>query len=264
MLKRFKYSRLLCIIVLTITTLNGCHLVKKTVNIKKPMSEDESLVRRVVNVQPDWEFVEIRMTGKAELDESKFSFMGTVKMEKDRQIYILLRSTIGIEVGRIYANRDSVWLVSRVLNIKEKGDWKMITVKLGYAMDFSVIQGILIQSLFTSSGDQISNLLEDLVAKNDQNNLHLVSNGNYKINRNGIKYLNDFLISKETLVIDGVKIRDVNGQWIADIKYIYNKEKLIKKIEVKGIDSEHNFEAEINMVKREMKGFIEINFDKFK
>ncbi|MFA5815383.1 MAG: DUF4292 domain-containing protein [Bacteroidales bacterium] len=227
------------------------------------MSEDENIVRKVINAQPDWKFIEIRLTGKAEENGNKTGFMGTVKIEKDRQVFILLRSTIGIELARVYANRDSVWLVSKMLSIKEKGDWKLLGGKLGYPVDFFAMQGILLQSLFTSSGDQLNNLIENLVVKSDKDDLRLVSDTNLQSEEKGIKYLNDFLINKETFIIQGAKIRDVNGQWIADIKYLYNKDNLNKKIELKGIDSERNFAVDVNIVKKEMKDFIEINFDKF-
>jgi hypothetical protein len=262
-INQFKFARLFCMIVLTLFTLNGCHLAKKTVSNKNIMSEDENIVRKVINAQPDWRFIEIRLTGKAEEDKNRIGFMGTVKMEKDRQVFILLRSMIGIELARVYANRDSVWLVSKMLSIREKGDWKLAIGKIGYPVDFYAMQGIFLQSLFTSSGDQLNNLIENLVVKSDQDNLRLVSNTNIHQEEKGVKYLNDFLINKETFIIEDTKIRDINGQWIADVKYVYNKENIIKKIQLKGIDTEHNFAVEINFVKRELKDVIEINFDKF-
>lgn len=261
--QQFKYDRFFCMVVLILFTLNGCHLAKKTVSNRKIMSEDESIVRKVINAQNDGKFIEIRLTGKAEEDKNRIGFMGTVKMEKDRQVSILLRSTIGIELARIYANRDSIWLVSKMLGIKEKVDWKLAGGRLGYPVDFYAMQGILLQSLFTSMGDQLNNLIEDLVVKSDKDNLRLVSNTNLHLEEKGVKYLNDFLINKETFIIEDAKIRDINGQWIADVRYLYSKENLIKKIQLKGIDSERNFAVEINIVKRELKDFIEIKFDKF-
>ncbi|TSA35364.1 MAG: DUF4292 domain-containing protein [Porphyromonadaceae bacterium] len=262
-MKPFKYTGFFCLVILIFFTLNGCHLAKKTVSGMKTMTEDENLVRKVMNTQPDWKFIEIRLTGRGEENDSKIGFMGTVKIEKDSQVFILLRSTIGIELLRIYANRDSIWLVSKMLSIKEKGDWKLAGGKLGYPVDFFAMQGILLQSLFTSSGGQLNNLIENLVVKSDKDDLRLVSNTHLQTEEKGIKYLNDFLINKETFIIQDAKIRDINGQWIADIKYTYNKDNLIKKIELKGIDSERNFAMDVNIVKKEIKDFIEINFDKF-
>jgi len=262
-IRQYKYGRFLCIVVLTLLTLNGCHLSKKVVSSGKSISEDENIVRKVISTQPDWKYLEIRLIGKAEQDNNRMGFMGTVKIEKDRQIFVLLRSTIGIELARLYANTDSVWLVSKMLGIKEKGDWNLVGGKIGYPVDFFAMQGILLQSLFTALGDKVNNLIDNLIVKSEKDNLHLVSNTNLIPEENGVKYLNDFLISKETFNIQGAKIRDINGQWIADVKYQYNKDNLIKKIELTGIDSERNFSGEVNIVKKEIKDFVEINFVKF-
>jgi len=260
---RLKYAGYISLFALTMLTMNGCHMLKKTVTEKNVMTEDENVVRKVIIAQPEVKFAEMRFTGKAEENDNRIGFMGTVRIEKDRQIYILLRSTIGIELARVYANRDSVWLVSRMLSMKEKVDWKLAGGKAGYPVDFFSMQGILLQSLFTSAGDQLSILIENLVVKSDIENLRLVSNTSKLTEEKEVKYFNDFIIDRESFIIQNAKIRDIGGQWIADVKYLYNKDRLIKKIELKGIDSERNFAVEINVVKRELKDFIEINFDKF-
>jgi hypothetical protein len=261
--KQYRFAGIFSLIMAILFTVSGCHLMKKTVTNRKVMSEEENIVRKVINAQADARFIEMRMTGKAEEDNNRIGFIGTVKIERNRQISIVLRSTIGIELARVYANLDSVWMVSKILNIKEKTDWKLAVGKLGYPVDFYAIQGILLHSLFTSSGDQISHLVTNLIVKNDNENLHLVSNKHNQAELEREKYLNDFLINKETFIIEDSKIRDINGQWIVDVKYLYNKDNAIKKIQLKGIDSERNFAVEINVVKLDLKDFIEINFDRF-
>jgi hypothetical protein len=261
--KGVHFAGLCCLLGLSLVSFNSCHLVKRTINERRSMSNDENLVRRVIETQVDWNFAELRLSGKAEEDKNRIAFMGIVKLEKDKQIFMIVRSAIGIELARVYANRDSVWLVSKMLNLKEKVDWKLAGGKVGYPVDFYVIQGILMQSLFSSSGTELKNLLENLIVKKDKEYLRLLSNTNLNLKEMGVKYFNDFLISQQLFLIDGVKIRDINGQWIADVKYSYNKENEIKRIELKGIDSERNFALEMNIVKRDFRDFIEINFDKF-
>lgn len=263
MRRTIQKSLLFSLVIIALTTFGGCFLVKKSVSGRKEMSNDENMVRKVASTQPDWKYLEIRMTGRADEDGNKIGFMGTIRMEKEKQISIVLRSTIGIELAKVYANRDSVWIVSRMLNIKEKGDWKLVAAKIGYPVDFYAVQGIFTQTLFTSAGDKISDLIENLVVKNDKEEVRLVSNSNFEQADKGIKYLNEFILNKENFIIDGAKIRDVKGQWIADVKYLYNKDNVVKKIELKGIDSERDFAVEINVIKKEIKDNLEINFDKF-
>ncbi len=261
--KRFKFSGFILLMGIIVISFNGCNLVKRTVGVRKSMKDGENIVTRVVNSQEDWKFMEIRLTGKADEDGNKIGFMGTVKMERDKQIYVLLRSNLGIEVARVYATRDSVWMISRILGITEKGDWKLIAGKVGYPVDFYAMQGILVQGLFTSAGDQVKDLVENLVVKSNKEDLRLVSNANMELEGKGIKYFNEFVLSRETFMIQDSKIRDIKGQWIADVKYMYSPQNVIKKIELKGIDSERNFAVDVNVIKREIKDNLEINFDKF-
>ena len=251
------------IAVMCAFTLSGCGIIRKTVSKKGTMTEGESLVRKVVSNQPEWNFIEMRVTGKAEEDKTKFAFMGSVKIQHNSKVFIMLRSTLGFEVARFYADRDSVWILSKMLDIKEKGDWKLVAAKLGYPVDYYALQGILVQSLFTSSGDQLNDLISGLVAKNDKDFMHLVSGDNDEGEVKPLKYLNDFSINRENFLIEGSKVRDIKGQWIADVRYTYNKENVIRKIDLKGIDSEHSISLEMNVVKMDVKDFIEINFDKF-
>jgi hypothetical protein len=263
MRRKLQKSLLFCLVITALTSFGGCFLVKKSVSGRQEMSNDENVVRKVTSTQPDWKYLEIRMTGRADESGNKTGFMGTIRMEKGKQISIVLRSTIGIELAKVYANRDSVWLVSRMLNIKEKGDWKLMVAKIGYPVDFYAVQGIFTQTLFTSAGDNISDLIENLIVKNDKEDVRLVSNSNFEQADKGIKYLNEFILNKENYIIEGAKIRDIKGQWIADVKYLYNKDNVVKKIELKGIDSERDFAVEINVIKKEIKDNLEINFEKF-
>lgn len=263
MINRIKYIGFTGLIFISLIALNGCHVMKKSVVGGKTLSEDENIIRKVINTQPEWRFMEIRMSGKAIDDEEKFGFIGTVRLDKDKQIFIILRSTIGIEVARLYANRDSVWMQSKVLGMKEKGDWKYMTTKIGYPLDFNAMQGILTQTLFSSKGDKIADLMENLVVKNEESRLLLTTGNNIIPVESGLKYLIDFSVDPASYIIQYFKIRDIRGQWLADVKYQYNKENQIKKIEVKGLDSESNFSVEMNIVKMEIKENIEINFTKF-
>jgi hypothetical protein len=260
-----KYVRpgIVVMVLMSLLLLDGCNIIRKTVTRKGSMAEGESLVRKVTGSQPDWNFIELRVTGKAEEDKTRFAFMGSVKIHHNSKIFIILRSTLGFEVARFYADMDSVWILSKMLDIKEKGNWKLVGAKVGYPVDFYALQGILVQSLFTSSGDKLENLISGLVVKNETEFIHLITENKSETGDMPLRYLNDFSIDRESNLIEGAKIRDIRGQWIADVRYTYNKDNIIRKIDMKGIDSEHTVSVEMNVVKKEIKEYIEINFDKF-
>jgi hypothetical protein len=260
---QLKYSAFFILIIMVMVSFNGCNLARRTVSPKKVMSEDENVVRKVINAQPGWKLMELRITGRMEEDRERVSFMGTVRLDRDKQVFVLMRSTLGIELARFYANADSIWISSKMLGIKEKGDWKQAAKKMGYPIDFYALQGILTQSLFTSAGDQLGTLIQNLSIRSDNGNLRLVSGADTSAKENGIKYLNNFLINPDSYLLESANIRDINGHWITDVNYVYNKENSIKKIEIKGLDADRDFTVDINIVKKEIKDNIEINFDKF-
>ena len=117
-------------VLMSLLLLDGCNIIRKTVTRKGSMAEGESLVRKVTGSQPDWNFIELRVTGKAEEDKTRFAFMGSVKIHHNSKIFIILRSTLGFEVARFYADMDSVWILSKMLDIKEKGNWKLVGAKV--------------------------------------------------------------------------------------------------------------------------------------
>jgi hypothetical protein len=258
-----KLSWIIGVALISVFGLNGCHLLKKAVTGGKTMSEEENIVRKVANAQPTWQFIEVRVTGKFEQDREKFSFMATARMEKDSQILVVLRSTLGFEVGRVYANRDSVWINSKMLGVKEKGGWKLMAQKIGYPVDFYALQGILVQSLFTCSGDQLNNLIKNLLVKNDKEHIQLVTNTAYPTEDKSITYLNEFTVDRDNLLIKSMKIKDVKGQWIVDVNYTYNRDNMIRKVDLKGMDSEHNMSVDLNVVRKDIKSSLEINFNRF-
>ena len=72
--------------------LAGCHIGKRLTKSERPPTEDEKLIKALydANIQP--KYIEIRFTGKTDLDDEKVSFMGSAKLVKDSLIWVSLRS----------------------------------------------------------------------------------------------------------------------------------------------------------------------------
>jgi len=103
-----RISAWLAMIAVMVLIMTGCKLNKMTIAPKKPLSADQSLVRKVIHAEPDWNFMEMRVTGKADQDGERLSFMGTIRLERNKQLYVSIRSPIGIEVAKLYATPDSI------------------------------------------------------------------------------------------------------------------------------------------------------------
>jgi len=253
----------IAIAMMVVAGLAGCHLTKKAVTKAPVLTEDEILVRSVFEATEPGRYLEFRYTGRAQMDEEKIPFLGTLKMVKDSIIWVSLRSSLGIELGRILARPDSVWMYSKLLKIKEKGDWKLVEEFSGYALDFNALQGILTQSLFTSSGNTIQTITTDLTVRRKEEAVWVTWKPEIEENRSEKGYLAQFRINPDTKGITETLIKDCKGQWAAKALYQFTKDNEIRKIEINGLDESHNYNAEINIVTREIKDKLIINFDYF-
>ena len=73
---------------------------------------------------------------------------------------------LGIEAARVIANRDSVWLVSKMAQMKEKGSWKEMSKLLGYPLDFMALQNIMTRKLFYP-GQEGNDMLMSFLKRDD-------------------------------------------------------------------------------------------------
>jgi hypothetical protein len=251
------------IVMIVILGMPACHISKKAVTTTPVLTEDEKLVRSVFEATEPARYIELRFTGRAQMDEEKIPFLGTLKIVKDSIIWVSLRSSVGIELGRILARPDSVWMYSKLLKIKEKGDWKLVEEFSGYALDFNALQGILTQSLFTSSGNSIEAVIAGLTVRRKDESAWVTWKPEIEENRSASGFLAQFRINTDTKGITETLIKDVKGQWAAKAIYHFTKDNEIKKIEINGLDESHNYNAEINIVTREIKDKLSVNFDYF-
>lgn len=241
----------------------GCHMNRKISSPGRVLSADESLVRKVVLSQPAWNFMEMRVTGKTDMDGDRFSFMGTIRIQRNKQLFISVRSAIGIEAARIYATRDSLWVLSKMMGVKERWDWNQVRLKTGYPIDFQSLQGILTHALFTSEGDSQQVLIEQLGSSRKNGDFHLITNEETRETKPEMKYLPDFGINTSDYSVESANIRDIAGQWIIDVLYEYHKDGMIRKIGVKGLDTDSQVTLDMTVVKKEYADNMDINFTKF-
>jgi hypothetical protein len=240
----------------------GCSLLRKPVTSTRVVSENERLIQSVMEINRIEPFLEYRFTGRSRLDGETMGFAGSLKMAKDSLIWVSLRSTLGIEIARVLVTPDSVWLNSKFMKIKEKGDWKLVREWTGYGLDFYALQGILTQSLFMASGNS-ENILQDLTSRVQQNETWIGWKPEIEDIPTKNKYLAQFRIDPGTRKIQEIKMKDGVGQWVCTVLFEYVKDNLIKKIELNGMDESHTYSAEITIVTVERKESIEYSFEKF-
>jgi len=241
----------------------GCSLLKKPVSPARVVSENDRMIQSVLETNSIDPFIEYRFTGRTKLDGDAMSFAGALKLAKDSLIWVSLRSTLGIELARVLVTPDSVWLNSKFMKIKEKGDWKLVREWTGYGLDFYALQGILTQSLFMSSANSREALLQDLISVTQDGETWIGWKPGVEDIPAKSKYLARFRINPSTRKIQEIRMKDGVGQWVSTVLFEYVKDNLIKKIELNGMDESHSYSAEIGIVTVERKDNIEISFEKF-
>ena len=251
------------LVVLILAGLSGCQARKKMVAGTPVLTEEDKLIRAVYDQSVPAKYLEFRLTGKAQMDEQKVPFIGIVKIVRDSAIWVSLRSSIGIELCRILARPDSVWVLSRLMKIKEKGDWKLMQEFTGYALDFNSIQGVMTQSLFTASGTEFKDLQAGLMMSRRNEEQWISWKPESEENRTTYQYLAQFRIDPDLKTVQECLIKDSNGQWAARVLYYYSKENLIKRIEVNSLDESHQYNAEVNVISVEVKDKMYISFETF-
>ena len=161
------------------------------------------------------------------------------------------------------ASPDSVWFVSKVLKVKEKGNWKLIREMTGYELDFNSLQGILTQSLFTAGGISENIIQNDLLVRRQDNSVWIAWKPEIEDIAMKSKYLAQFRVDPGTRKINEANLKDGAGRWVSKAQFLYTRENVIKKIEINGMDESHNYTAELNVVSFDVKENVVINFERF-
>ncbi|MCD6332937.1 MAG: DUF4292 domain-containing protein, partial [Bacteroidales bacterium] len=126
----------------------------------------KAIVKRHVQNKPDYELIqsilgdhdqktgwEIKMLIKAELNGDEFKGVATVRFGENNTIWASIRAGIGIEVARIFANRDSVWLSSKIMKVQEKGDWNYLYKLTGIKANAVLLKGLLTRTLISQDNN---------------------------------------------------------------------------------------------------------------
>ena len=250
-------------ILVVLISLVGCQARKKLVVATPVLTEEDKLLRAVYDQTRQAQYLDIRYTGKVQMDEQKVQVIGNVKMVRDSAIWISIRSSIGIELGRVLALPDSVWVISKIMKIKEKGDWKLIREFTDYALDFKALQGILTQSLFTAAGNRYTDIQSGLTVNRQNDETWIRWKSVTEETRDQYPYLAQFKVNPETRQVTECRVKDSKGQWAARVNYHYSRENALKKIEIGSLDEAHEYNAELNIVSAEIRDKLYISFEKF-
>ena len=247
--KKIVYSFVILILILG---LGGCRSKKSMVRKVIRPTKSEELIRKVAEQEMDYKSIEIKFNTRAELDGKNYSLSITYRNKKNELLWVSVRAMLGIEVARLAANRDSVWVISKIGKIKEKGTWKEMSKTIGYPLDFMALQNMLTRKLFYPGQNEIG-MLSDFIRRDDGSTVLIVPDFENEKQRDDIEsfgFLPQFIIEKQNGILNSTRLVPEDNEWMMNIEY--QKEAVMnmglgKNMLIEAIDSENNINLDLKI-----------------
>jgi len=249
MRRNIVYSFVLLIMVLG---LGACKTKKGMVKKEERISKSLELIKKVSEQQIEYSNIEIKYSTRAEIEDNKQNLSITYRNRKDELIWISARAMLGIEVMRLVANHDSVWLISRVGRIKEKGTWKEMSETIGYPLDFIAIQNMMVRKIFYPGSLEVGKLNTYLRRDDGKKVLIVPDYQKEDIRKDAASFgfLPQFVLDAGKGRLLGTKLVPEDNQWMLEVKYEDNDGEnmgLGSNILIKALDSQSNMDIDLKI-----------------
>jgi len=143
------------LILLFLYTLNSCKITKiiSKENVK-PITE-KKLYNNVINCYLQYSTLSLKYSADYDTSGKHTSFSGSIRIKKDRIIWISITPALGIELGRIQLTPDSIKFINRLNSEYFVSDFNYIMNKYQIDFDFYDIQAILSDEIFLYSEGEL-------------------------------------------------------------------------------------------------------------
>jgi len=174
-IKRTKVLKTYSIIfVLAIFLSTSCKTKEKLKKVSEMTTFDEkTLIKNIVENQLDFNSIYFKKMN-VELDENgnKNSVRANMYIEKDKQI--IIQVTVLIEIARILITQNEIVIVNRIEKEVYNTNFEYLNKKLNLNLNFTILQAILTNSLFSYPKNDIKQL-EKYKIKKDNETITLTS-----------------------------------------------------------------------------------------
>ncbi len=248
--------------------MGGCKGKKSMLKKEGRITKSDDLIKDVSKQEINYQTIEIKSSTKAEMDGKRYSLNITYRNKKDETIWVSVRAMLGIEVARLIANRDSVWVVSKIAKTKEKGSWQDMGEMLGYPVDFMAFQNIMTRKLFYP-GEQKNDKLKSFIRKDEKDGILLVpdySNEKQRLDSDNYGFLPKFIIGKKKYSINRTSLAPEDNEWLFEVEYqgdTMENMGLGKNIKIKAMDAQSNIELDLKIQEININEAIKVPFQWF-
>ena len=230
----------------------GCKSKKAVVIKKKARTDYSELIKGVESGELDYRSLEMKLSTRAELDGKKYGLNITYRNDRDQTLWISVRAMLGIEAARVIANRDSVWLVSKMAQMKEKGSWKEMSKLLGYPLDFMALQNIMTRKMFYP-GQEGNDMLMSFLKRDDGSQVLIVPDFEDIEQRKDagfFGFMPQFVIDKSLNILKATKLVPEDNEWMLEVEYDNDSNSNLgigNNIRLSAIDSQNNMDLDLKI-----------------
>lgn len=117
-----------------------------------------------------------RFNLKIDAGESSKSFKGSLRIERDRVIYLTIIPAMGVEMFRLKLTPDSLMFIDRFNKQYYAGDLSLIEDAWGVELDFNTVQSFLCHQLFAYPSKRSTDKdIKDYRVRRDSNGYNMLS-----------------------------------------------------------------------------------------
>ena len=206
-------------IFLLLIIFSSCNIFKNIAskNDDKSNLPLNKLLDSISNNSIDYNTLYIKYSAKYTTEEQNLNFYGTIRIQKDSALLITFSPGFGIEIGRALVTTDSIKFYSSMQNTYFKENSSFFQEKYGLFVNFSSIQALLTNQIFTYP---YTSDVNDYTFLKDSN-LYLLENKIFHPrNVQLIDIEHKILINSNNFQIDSIHIMDNITFKTFDVKYV--------------------------------------------
>ncbi len=127
----------------------GCRSTKTNQILYTKAPKAEKLIETVERAHFKFDWMSAKISGKFNDSNQSFSFKGSVKIRKDSLIWISISPGLGLELGRVLLDLDSVHFMNRFEKTYFKSSYAELSQKAQSSLSFMKIQSLLVGNTIT-------------------------------------------------------------------------------------------------------------------
>ena len=154
-------NKILLLLVLFLG-LASCRSSKITEPVYTKAPKVQILIDSVQTAHFDFEWFSGKIAGKYKDEAQRFSFKGTIKIKKDSLIWMSISPGLGLELGRVLLDQDSLHFMNRFDKTYFKSSYSDLSEKVNSPLTYATIQDLLMgNSISTFDEKKYYSDLED-------------------------------------------------------------------------------------------------------